>query len=121
MATSDVTAFLKESKHVASDYARRYRLAFWLAAASLLVTGLLMRPSEITVIVLGVNVLMLWLAIGLFWRGQTAVWLIVVSQILAVLEMTPTRLAVIGTLLSVLLLTAALVAARLGGEDEEDA
>lgn len=119
MATSDVTAFLKESKLFASDYARRYRLAFWLAAASLLVSGLLMRPSEITVIVLGVNVLLLWLAIGLFWRGQIAVWLIIVSQILAATQTIPNRFGVMSMLLSLILLVGALLSARLGAEEGE--
>lgn len=119
MAASDVTAFLKESKHVAGEYARRYHLAFWLVAASLLVNGLLMRPSEITVIVLGANVLLLWLAVGLFWRGQTAIWLLIVSQVLSVTQMHPNRFAILGVLLSVLLMLSALLAARLGGSPDE--
>jgi hypothetical protein len=119
MASTMFAAFLKDPKTGAGAFARRYRIAVWLAAASLLATGLMMRVSEITVIVLGANMLLIWLALSLFKNGRTAIWLLMLSEIMAAAQMRPSRIAALALMLNLLLLLGALIAARLAAAQEE--
>jgi hypothetical protein len=119
MASSIFAAFLKDPGASASAFARRRHLALWLAVASVLLTALAMRESEMTVVILGANVLLLWLAIGLFKQGPVGVWLVIISEILAATQMRPGRTAVFVLLLNLLLLLGALIAARLGATQAE--
>jgi hypothetical protein len=72
-----------------------------------------MRPSEITVVILGANVLLIWFALTLFKNGRTGIWLVILSEILSATQMRPGRVAFLVLLLNMLLLLGALVAARL--------
>lgn len=121
MASSTFTAFVRESKASAGVFAKRYRLSFWLVLASLLLTAVVMRPSEITVIVLGANVLLLWLAVGLFWSGHTSIWLVLTSEVLSATQMAPNRISAMALVLNLGLLLGALVAARLGALASQEA
>lgn len=102
----------------AAGFVRRYPVALWLVVASTLLTGLVMRPGEVTVIILGLNVLLLWLAIGLFKHGWTPVWIVIVAEILAATQMAPNRLSALALLANMAMLFAALIAARLVNEPE---
>lgn len=113
MASSVFTAFFKDPKITAGAIARRYRLAFWLVVASMLMTGLLMRPSEVTVVILGLNVMLLWFAVTLFKHARTGVWLVILAQILAATQMTPHRVTALALVLNLTLLLGAIIAARL--------
>jgi len=119
MASSVFAAFLKDPRTSAGVFARRYRLALWLAVASMLVTGLTMRPSEITIVILAANLLLVWLAVSLFKNGRTGIWLIVASEVLSATQMRPGRVAILALILNLLLLLGALVAARLADAQGE--
>lgn len=114
MPSSDIAAFLKGSKLNVGEFARRYHVGPWLVVASTLLTGLVMRPGEVTVIILGMNVLLLWLAIGLFKRGWTPAWIVIVAEVLAATQMAPNRLSALALLANMVMLLSALIASRLG-------
>ncbi|MCX7898817.1 MAG: hypothetical protein N2444_01790 [Methylocystis sp.] len=119
METSVLAAFLKDPKANAGAFVRRYHVASWFIVASTLLTGLVMRPSEVTVIILGLNVLLVGLAISWFRDGWTPVWMIVAAEILAATEMLPSRLSVIVLLANLALLFGALGAARIGASRDD--
>jgi hypothetical protein len=119
MASSFFAAFLKEPKPVAVSFVRRYHVVVWLLVASTLLTALVMRESEVTLIVLGVNLLLVWLAVSLFKNGPAGFWLIILAEILAATQMRPNRGAVIALLLNLVLLLFAVIAARLGATDRD--
>lgn len=114
MESSNFAAFLKESKPAAGSFFRSYRVSFWLVVASTLLSGLAMRPSEVTVIILGFNLLLLWLAVTLFRRSRAAIWLVIAAEILAATQMSPTRGGALALVLNMALMLAAIVTARLG-------
>ncbi len=119
MASSTFAAFLKDPKSNAGAFVRRYHLAPWLIVASTLLTGLVMRPSEVTVIILGVNVLLVGLAISWFRQGWTPIWMMALAEILAATEMLPSRLSALVLLANIALLLGALVAGRVGAAQED--
>lgn len=118
MTSSAFAAFLKNPRAVAGASARRYRIALWLVVASVLLTGLTMRGSEVTVVILGANALLLWLAVGLFKNGAAGVWLVILSEILSATQMRPNRVAVVVLILNLTLLLLALIAARLAAAED---
>lgn len=120
MATSNFAAFLKDSKPAAVSLFRRYHVVVWLVVASTLLTSLVMRPSEMTVIILGFNVLLLWLAVSLFKQSRVAIWLVVAAEVLAATQMAPNRATIIVLLLTTMLSFAAIIAARLGAPERDD-
>ncbi len=119
METSNFAAFLKESKPAAISFFRRYHVVFWLVVASTLLTSLAMRPSEVTVIILGFNLLLLWLAVSLFKQSRTALWLVIAAEILAATQMAPNRVTAFALLLNMTLMLGAIVAARFGATGGE--
>ncbi|WP_442753252.1 hypothetical protein ACNHKD_09555 [Methylocystis sp. JAN1] len=120
METSNFAAFLKDSKPAAVSFLRRYHVVLWLVVASMLLTGLTMRPSEVTVVILALNLLLLWLAISLFKHSRTAVWLVVAAEIFAATQMSPNRATALVLLLNMTLMLGAIIAARLGAPHRED-
>jgi hypothetical protein len=116
MTSSNFAAFLKNPKAGAGAFARRYHVALWLVIASLALTTLTMRGGELAVIVLGTNLLLLWLAVGLFNSGPAGLWLVVAAEILAATQMRPNRGAVLALVLNLALMLFALVAARLAAD-----
>ncbi|PPD45781.1 MAG: hypothetical protein CTY15_02670 [Methylocystis sp.] len=121
MASLTFAAFLKDPRPVAGGFARRYRVAFWLVMGSMLLSGLAMRPSEVTVIILALNLLLLWLAVSLFKGARTSVWLVIAAEILAATQMAPNRATALALILNMILMLGALIAARLGDVSEKDA
>lgn len=120
MASSDIAAYFKISRNSASGFMRRYHVAFWLVVASTLLTGAVMRPSEVTVVILGLNVLLLWLAVGLFRRGWTSIWIVIAAEVLVATQMIPNRLTALVLLANMTLLLGALVAARIGASPQDN-
>lgn len=118
MTSSSFAAFLKNPRAVAGALSRRYRIALWLVVASVLLTALTMRESEIGVVILGANVLLLWFAVGLFKNSVVGFWLVVLSEILSATQMRPNRAAILALILNLALLLFALIAARLAAADE---
>lgn len=119
MESSNFAAFLKDSKPAATSFLRRYHVVFWLVVASTLLTSLAMRSSEVTVIILGLNLLLLWLAVTLFKQSRTAIWLAITAEILAATQMIPNRATALALILNLTLLLAAIVAARLGSSEKD--
>ena len=119
METSVFAAFRKDPKANAGAFVRRYHVAAWLVVAWTLFTGLVMRPSEVTVIIVGLNVLLAGLAISWFRQGWTPVWMIVIAEILAATEMLPSRLSVLVLIANLALLFGALIAARIGAARDD--
>lgn len=118
MASSGFAAFLKDPKPVARAFVRRYRIVLWLVVASMSLTALIMRESEISVVILGVNLLLLWLAVGLFKSGPAGVWLVILAEILSATQMRPNRGAALALILNLALLLVALMAARLAADKD---
>lgn len=116
METSDFAAFLKEAKPAAVGFVRRRHVALWLALASLLLMGLAMRPSEVTVIILAANMLLVWLAVTLFKESRVSLWLLIAAEIMAATQMTPGRGAAFALIVNMMLMLGAVVAARLGAD-----
>jgi hypothetical protein len=121
MESSYLAAFLKDSKPVAGSFVRRYHVVAWLVVASTLLTALVMRESEVTVIILGVNLVLVWLAVGLFKNGPAGFWLVILAEILSATQMRPNRGSVMALLLNMALLLFAIIAARLGAPDRDAA
>jgi len=121
METSNFAAFLEDSKPAAGSFFRRYHVVFWLVVASTLLTAVAMRPSEVTVIILGLNLVLLWLAVTLFKRSRVSIWLVIGAEILAATQMSLGRAGALALLMNMALMLFALIAARLGASERDAA
>jgi hypothetical protein len=119
MASLDFAAFLKNPKATAGAFARRYHVSVWLVVASVFLTALIMRESEVTVIILGANVLLLWMAVGLFKDSAAGFWLVILSEILSATQMRPNRAAVLALIFNLALLLFALLFAKFAAARED--
>ncbi len=119
MASSIFAAFLKDPKPIAGAFVRRYHVALGLIVFSTLLTSLMMRESEITIIILAAYVALLWLAVSVFKQGRTGVWLVIVAEILSATQMRPNRATVFALILNLTLMLGAIIAARLGAAEKD--
>jgi len=116
VASSTLAEFFKDPRTAAETLIQRYHIPVWLIVASELLTALHMREGVAALIVLGMNAVMLWLAVGFLKHRQIAVWFAVASELTAATQMTPDKASVVVLFVNAVLLALAVVVARFAGE-----
>jgi len=112
-ASFKLTEFLEDPKAVTGTLLWRCHVPIWLIVASELLTAFQMREGVATLIVLALNALTLWLAVGPLKKRQSAVWLAVASEIMTATQMAPSLGSVTVLALNAVVLALAILAARL--------